>query len=252
MADPSGQVAPATPCPRSSSTGSRRRGPARIVLVIAKAPEPGKAKTRLAPAVGDRGAARIAAASLLDTLDAARGVPGQATFVGWTGDLAHAERADELADALRDVTLLEQRGDELGERLAHAHAEVALAVPGAPLVQIGMDTPQVTSALLASALDPLDPETAGPDATLGLAEDGGWWALGLRDPRHADVLRQVPMSRPDTGTRTLAALRGIDVRLLPTLSDVDDIEDVESVAAQAPGTRFAVAVREELGVGEPR
>ena len=67
-----------------------------------------------------------------------------------------------------------------------------------------MDTPQVTPELL-GALRPA--RLTDADAVLGPAVDGGWWALGLRDRAHARVLASVPMSTPDTGRLTLAALR---------------------------------------------
>jgi glycosyltransferase A (GT-A) superfamily protein (DUF2064 family) len=72
------------------------------------------------------------------------------------------------------------------------------------------------------------------EAVLGPAEDGGWWLLGLHDPEFAECLRKVPMSQPDTGERSLQALRaaGLRVRLLATLADVDTIDDIESVRRQ--------------------
>ena len=57
------------------------------LLVVAKAPEPGRAKTRLAATVGARVAAEIAAAALLDTLDAVSAAPVAARVVAFTGDL---------------------------------------------------------------------------------------------------------------------------------------------------------------------
>jgi len=81
---------------------------------------------------------------------------------------------------------------------------------------------------------------------LGLATDGGWWALGLVDPRNGGVLADVPMSRPDTGERTLAVLRdaGLRVAMLPILSDVDTMADARRVAEQVPGSAFSQAVRQ--------
>ena len=79
---------------------------------------------------------------------------------------------------------------------------------------------------------------------LGPAADGGWWALGLRDPRAAAAIAGVPTSRDDTGERTVHALRaaGLRVGLLPELTDVDTAADAAVVARLAPGTRFAAAV----------
>ncbi|MBE9373855.1 DUF2064 domain-containing protein [Saccharopolyspora sp. HNM0983] len=212
------------------------------MLVVAKAPEPGRAKTRLAPAVGDAAAAEIAAASLLDTLQALGRVPGPPTFVAWTGDTANAVHAAEISAALARTAVLTQRGGGLGERLADAHTRVGAAT-GGPVFQIGMDTPQLAPDLVTECAGGLR-EPGGPDAVLGPAADGGWWALGLRDPRAAAVLREVPMSREDTGQRTEKALReaGLRVRTLPMMSDVDTVDDAVRVAAGVPGSRFATAV----------
>jgi glycosyltransferase A (GT-A) superfamily protein (DUF2064 family) len=104
-----------------------------------------------------------------------------------------------------------------------------------------MDTPQVTADLLADVWGAL----AGADAVLAPADDGGWWALALRDPHHAAALRHVPMSQPDTGVRTAAALRahGLAVATGPALRDVDTAADARAVAAACPAGRFAAVVR---------
>jgi uncharacterized protein len=215
-----------------------------VLLVVAKAPVAGFAKTRLAPAVGARHAARLAAAALLDTVDCVRSVPDVVPVCALTGDLDAAERSAELVAALTDYVVLPQHGEDFADRLANAHADVAAHFPGSPVLQVGMDTPQLRPALLTGALTQLN-ET---DAVLGPAADGGWWALGLRRPSDAHVLRSVPMSRSDTGERTLFALRelGLRVAQLPVLSDVDTVADAAGVAAQIPASRFAHAFREAV------
>ena len=70
------------------------------VLVVAKAPVPGLAKTRLAADVGDRAAAEIAAAALLDTLRVVAAVPTRNRIVAITGVLADAVRGDVVRDSL--------------------------------------------------------------------------------------------------------------------------------------------------------
>jgi glycosyltransferase A (GT-A) superfamily protein (DUF2064 family) len=112
---------------------------------------------------------------------------------------------------------------------------------------VGMDTPQLTPALLRSAAAVLD--TPGVDAVLGAATDGGWWTLGLREPAHADVLAGVPMSTDRTGDLTLAALRdrGLRVAPLPPLRDVDTADDAYAVAREcAPHHAFPRMVAEVL------
>lgn len=218
-----------------------------IVLIVAKAPVAGLAKTRLTPPATPRQAARIAAAALLDTLDAAYGAAratGGRVVVALTGRLADAEQATELHAALSGTTVLGQRGATFADRLANAHADTAARGchrRAERVLQVGMDTPQLTAELLADAAERL----STVDAVLGPATDGGWWALGLARPAAAEVLRSVPMSRSDTGGRTLDALRrnGLTVGLLPELSDVDTMSDAVSVAAELPGSRFHQAVR---------
>ncbi|QWF81888.1 TIGR04282 family arsenosugar biosynthesis glycosyltransferase [Amycolatopsis sp. CA-230715] len=208
-----------------------------ILLVVAKAPVPGFAKTRLCPPATPEQAAGIAAAALLDTLDAALATPDARVVVAMTGSLADATAGPEIAAALRGITVIPQRGNGFAARLVNAHADTAALHPGHPVLQIGMDTPQVTPDLLASSAAAL----SEVDSVLGAAEDGGWWALGLRDPRHAEVLAGVPMSTAETGARTREALvtRGLTVGALPMLSDVDTMADARRVAG---GRRFPGAV----------
>ncbi|WP_409493650.1 DUF2064 domain-containing protein [Amycolatopsis sp. cmx-11-12] len=210
------------------------------LLIVAKAPVPGFAKTRLCPPATPEQAAEIAAASLLDTLEATLITPQARVVVAMTGDLGQATRSSEITAALRKTEVIPQRGERFDMRLVNAHTDAPR--PGEPVLQIGMDTPQVTPALLADAAKPLETK----DSVLGLAEDGGWWALGLQDPLHAKALAGVPMSRDDTGLLTLCALAdiGLNPGILPTLSDVDTIADARRVAAATPHGRFARAVAE--------
>lgn len=234
-------------------TASRTPDPIALI-VLAKAPVPGRVKTRLCPPATADQAAGLAAAALLDTLDAVRATPGARPVVAFTGERADAARADELHTVLDRVDVVEQRGDSLGERIAAAHADAAALHPGLPSLQIGMDTPQASAALLDECAQAL--LTPGTDAVLGLATDGGWWVLGLRDPRRAELLADVPMSREDTGARTLDALRagGLRVVTVGELTDVDTAAEAVEVAATVPGSRFAAAVddlRSALTAGSP-
>ena len=230
----------------------RGTAPTRVTyLVLAKAPVPGAVKTRLTPAYSEHEAAALAAAALLDTLDtvsrttvADAGSSRQVCALA--GDLDAAAAPEAVRGALDAFVVIGQRGDGLGPRLAHAHTDAA--GPTGATVQIGMDTPQVTPALLQHAATQVR-RPGGPDALLGPAEDGGWWLLALRHAADARVLAGVPMSTPDTGRLTRRALErvGLTVELAPPLLDVDDPADVARVAAAAPGTRFA-ALAATLGV----
>lgn len=203
---------------------------------MAKAPVPGVSKTRLAATIGDDAAADVAAAALLDTIAAAADTVGAGSCVlALAGDLADGSRADDVRAALAGWTVVEQRGDGFDERLAHAHADTG----DGPLLQVGMDTPQVTPDLLRAAAARL----ADGDTVLGAAEDGGWWVLGRHDAGAAEALRGVAMSSDTTYDDTRAALlaRGLSVASTAVLRDVDERADADAVALAAPGTRFARA-----------
>ena len=207
-------------------------------LIVAKAPVPGLAKTRLAAALGDRVAAGIAAAALLDTLDAVADTPLAAKVVAMTGDLASACQSEAIRERLSGFTVVEQRGDSFADRLANAHADAAATAGPMPVLQIGMDTPQVTAELLTRCARAL----LGAHAVVGPARDGGWWLLGVADAATAECLRLVPMSRPDTGALTYAALlqTGSPVTMLEELADVDTVADISVVRADCrPSGRFA-------------
>lgn len=194
------------------------------MLVLAKEPVAGRVKTRLCPPLTPRGAAVVAAAALEDTLDVVRAVPVARRVLVLDG----AYEADGFA-------VVPQRGRPMPERLAAAFDDAG----SGPTLLIGMDTPQLTAELLDDACC----ELAEAAAILGLASDGGWWALGLQQP-DGSLLAHVPTSRDDTGALQLAALRnaGLEVSLLPELRDVDTIADARTVASLAPTGRFARAL----------
>ncbi|MGI8614091.1 MAG: TIGR04282 family arsenosugar biosynthesis glycosyltransferase [Nocardioidaceae bacterium] len=217
-----------------------------VVLVTARAPVAGQAKTRLGATVGPAAAAELAAASLLDTLAAATAT-GWPVVVALTGDLDAAARSREIRTVLRRLLVVGQRGDALGERLVAAHRDAAVASGCDRVVQIGMDTPQVTADQLQAASAALDQH----GAVLGPATDGGWWLLGVRHPTTAACLAGVAMSRPDTAVLTRdALLRSVpSVGLLATLRDVDTADDAAAVAATAAHTSFARAWAAVAGSG---
>lgn len=195
------------------------------LLVVAKEPVPGRVKTRLCPPCTPAGAARLAAAALADTLDAAV-LAGAGRVV-----LALDGRPGEWLPP--GVTVVDQGDGPLDRRLARAWSHAR-----GPTLQVGMDTPQVTAELLRDALAALD--RADVDAVLGRAEDGGWWALGLVDP-DPELLLGVETSRPDTGDRQHRRLAdcGRRTHALPVLRDVDTFADAIAVASLVPTTRFA-------------
>ncbi len=198
------------------------------LLVMAKSPVPGKAKTRLCPPCTHQEAAAIAEAALSDTL----------TAVAGCGADRHVVALDGAPGAWLPpgFEVIRQGRGPLEVRLAEAWMTV-----GGPGLQIGMDTPQVSTELLDHCLTRLAQPSV--DAVLGLAPDGGWWAIGLLTPRR-EVFEGVAMSRSDTGyvqQRRLHDL-GMHTELLPALRDMDRIEDAMALAAEIPWSRTARAV----------
>ncbi len=90
-------------------------------LVMAKAPEPGSTKTRLAATVGPKLAAELSAAALLDTLHACRGAFGLGRcHVSLAGSLERADDAERIRAALSGWQVRPQEGDDFADRLARA------------------------------------------------------------------------------------------------------------------------------------
>jgi len=196
------------------------------LLVIAKAPVPGRVKTRLTPPCSPAQAADLARAALRDTFSAA----ARTRLAGRRVAVLEGRVGPWLPAGFE---VIPQRGDGLAERLGAAFEDV-----GEPAFLIGMDTPQVTPALLDAGL-----AAVGPcDSVFGASPDGGYWGIGLREP-DARVFDDVPMSTIHTGARQRARLAalGLDPAILPPLLDVDTYADARTVAARAPLTHFARA-----------
>jgi len=202
------------------------------LIVIAKAPVTGRVKTRLSPPFTPAAAASLAEAALADTLETVLHAAQVRPVLALEGEPG--------AWLPPGFAVIPQTAGGLDARIAEAFAAVA-GLGAGPALLIGMDTPQLTPALL-------KPDWTGTDAVLGFACDGGFWALGFREPDPAAVRRAVlgvPMSRCDTGVVQLARLRsgGLQTRLLPTVRDIDTAADAFAVAQLAPATRFAQLLR---------
>lgn len=198
------------------------------LLVIAKEPLPGRAKTRLSPPCTVDQAAGLAHASLLDTLEVVARTPAARKVLVFDGDVRPWRRDG--------FEVMSQRGSGLGERLAAAFDDV-----GSPALLVGMDTPQLTPPLLLDGMRALTRPDV--DAVLGPALDGGYWSVGF-SRRVSGAFADVPMSSHSTWIRQRARLGelGLRVHEQPPLRDIDTMEDAHAVASAAPHTRFARAV----------
>ncbi|MDJ0355242.1 DUF2064 domain-containing protein [Paenarthrobacter sp. PH39-S1] len=209
------------------------------VAVIAKACFPGKVKTRLTPPLAAGQAAVLAQISLSQTLHTVRGVPAGRRLLVMDGT--------PLSHDAAGFDVVAQGSGGLDERLA-AICDMA----DGPLLILGMDTPQLTLALLAPLLEDWSRPRPHHHAWLGPANDGGFWALALYVPV-GNLIRGVQMSTRHTGRDQLARLRhaGLDVGQLCALSDVDTFPAALEAAADCPGTPFAAAVLAAAGTVLP-
>jgi hypothetical protein len=195
---------------------------ARRLLVFARAPVPGQAKTRLIPALGAEGAAALHERLVRRTLTVAQGLapvtlccapgPEHPFFQSIAGQ--------------RGVELQRQEGADLGERMSRA-LQAGLSVAPA-VILVGTDCADLQRTDLQEAFAGL---AEGADAVLGPAADGGYWLLGLR--RWDGVLFE-GMAWGTAGvlqqTRTALAGLGWRWRELPVRHDVDRPEDLAYVA----------------------
>jgi hypothetical protein len=200
-------------------TSKRRR-----VLLLAKAPQPGVAKTRLVPLLGAEGAAALQARLIKHALKTAREASLGAIEL-------HGAPADD--DFLRycagryGVTLLPQAEGDLGERM-RAALEHALGASDCTIL-IGADCPALTARHLRLAARALD---AGNDAVFAPVEDGGYALVGLKrcDGR---LFEGIAWSMASVMDETRARLRALGWRWheLDTLWDIDRTEDYERLLA---------------------
>ena len=233
---------PGSPARPPGRPGSRRDAPRRTLTgalaVIAKEPVAGAAKTRLIPALGPDGAARLAAAMLADTLTMVRSV-GASPWLCFTPAPARAR----LARLAPGFSLLPQGGGDLGDRLAACLDRLLQTQPpgGGRAAIVGADTPHLPAARCRQALALLD----HADLVLGPALDGGYYLVAVRTS-WPELFAGVPMGTDRVLQATLdrAARLGLRVALLPALRDLDRVEDLHAALEggeldRAPRTRAA-------------
>ena len=176
------------------------------VALFAKYPHPGRAKTRLVPALGEEGAASIHRRLVERTIATIResGLP----FAVWTTGAPHADFAEWLG---ADVALIEQGEGDLGARLARV---------AAPAILLGADIPGLTAQHLREAAAALGTQ----EAVIGPALDGGYYLLGFR--------RELPFLWQDMAWGTDAVLRETELRLLEEIRYELNIDRLHAAAIE--------------------
>lgn len=196
------------------------------LIVFARLPVPGRAKTRLVPALGPEGAARLQARLCDRTV--ATALAADAGEVLLFVDAPPGAMLPPVAGGIAGVRV--QHGDDLGERMHAAFVDVLLERPRALL--IGTDCPARTAAELRWAAGRL---AAGDDAVLGPVFDGGYSLIGLRRPRE-ELFCDMPWSTPRVLGETRSRLRaaGLAWSELALTWDLDEPSDLARLDGLQP------------------
>lgn len=196
------------------------------LLVFAKAPELGKAKTRLIPNLGEEGAQQVARALLEQTLDNTGAWPGRLTFCVTPLDWPHWQ---SLLPGRANC--VDQGSGDLGARLTRCVA-AAFAVDGGPVMVMGTDCPELTNERLAALAQVLQTH----DAAMIPALDGGYVAMGMRQ-FNAQVFANITWSTDKVAEQTTAQFErlGWTWQVLPALRDIDELNDVQMWQAAIKG-----------------
>jgi len=196
-------------------------GPTEVLVVFAKAPVPGRVKTRLAAAVGD-------AAACAWYRRCVEHVLADVTQGPWCTQLwVDAADAVESVSTWLHMQPIVQQGSDLGARMLHATAQNAPARS----VVIGTDAPDITSGTIRTAFDALREY----DVVIGPAYDGGYYLIGMREPMPV-LFDGIDWSTDRVMSQTLlaAAAVGASVHVLSPLRDIDTIDDLQCYRSTNP------------------
>ena len=211
--DPAATVDPYTAVLRSTQCA---------FVVMAKAPRPGKVKTRLSPPLTLDQAAALNIAFLQDTTQNLAKASGHGLAAGIISYSPVGEESlfDELLPA--GFALIPQRGESFGERLLNT-AEDILACGYGSVCLIDSDSPTVPTAAFKQAIEALS--RPGDRIVLGPSQDGGYYLIGLKHA-HPEPFTNIAWSTPTVADETRDRCREANLELieLPLWYDVDDAE----------------------------
>lgn len=193
------------------------------LIIFAKAPVPGRVKTRLCPPLTPEEAAALHAAFIRDTLETALSGGTYGITLAYTP--AVSGRVFLKIISKSPVELSTQKGEDLGMRM-HNSLSGAISSGAAKAALIGTDIPTLTAGLIKEAFAMLD----GSDLVLGPAGDGGYYLVALKAPEKrlfTDITWSTPRVLADTLLRAKAL--GLKVFLLPAMPDVDTPADLAAL-----------------------
>ncbi|HEX9781244.1 MAG TPA: TIGR04282 family arsenosugar biosynthesis glycosyltransferase [Opitutaceae bacterium] len=192
-----------------------------LIVLFAKAPQPGLAKTRLAAEVGEEEAMWLYRLLVERQL---RAIPA-----GWPMEIHYAPRnaGPEMRAWLGGHhAYVPQSAGDLGERLQSAFAH-SFAADARAVIAIGSDCPELNAGDFLQAEEVLQRK----DAVVGPARDGGYYLIGLRRPA-PQLFADVPWSTAQVFATTISHLEnaGLSYELLGVKDDIDDVASMRRVA----------------------
>jgi rSAM/selenodomain-associated transferase 1 len=208
----------------------------RTALIVAKAPIPGRVKTRLVPPLTPEQAASLQEALLLDTIEACRAEDIEAAVL-------HADPADASVLARLvgpDVPLVLQEGRGLGDAL---RLGMSRGLADGPAALVSADIPAFPPGSLSRAFSMLEDRVA--DVVLGPALDGGYWLIAMREPC-AVPFHEIPWSTPAACAVTKQRCRegGLEVATLDPWRDIDTVVDLAFLLREVADLRAPRTARE--------
>jgi hypothetical protein len=207
---------------------------------MAKAPRPGKVKTRLSPPLTPEQASELNICFLRDTTENIQ----QVTEAGNSaGIVVYTPVGDEAAfDGILPTgfQLLAQRGDGFGERLFHS-CEDLFACGFSAVCLIDSDSPTMPQNALLQAVTRLSLQR--DRLLLGGSDDGGYYLIGVTQS-HQRLFERIDWSTERVLQQTLERAReiGLQAELLPTWYDVDDGATLERLRRELLPTSGGVSV----------
>lgn len=192
----------------------------RILILMAKQPQPGQTKTRLIPALTAEQAANLYHCFLLDRVTQMQSLAGDITpAIAFTPSAARSY----FQKIAPDFTLIVQQGETLSERLIHVFQQ-AFDDGYQQVVAIDGDSVTLPTDHLHRAFAVLDrPDT---DLVLGPSPDGGYYAIGMKQANPAVFNVAMSTSRTREDTLAQAAQAGLRVSQLSAWYDVDYPDDL--------------------------
>jgi rSAM/selenodomain-associated transferase 1 len=219
------------------------------LVFVARYPEAGKTKTRLAGAIGHDEAAGLYEAFLTDLAQRFAGSNYHCHWAYTPAERNFAAFISTLTPALaQSMHYFPQEGADLGARLLSAF-QWTFQQAFQKTIVVGSDSPHISLEVIEEARVALDEA----DVVLGPAEDGGYYLIAMRQPH--DVFSGIPMSTNVVAQMTIerAQRQGLTIRLLEPLFDIDELPDLlrlayllEANSSLAPATAAYLARRREL------